>query len=150
MPSRRTASAQCSSDAECKVCWGEQAGAAITFTTSVDCEQGNFYPELENFIADTRSHKQLKSFEATSRGLEPATADPPAATRRQPHPPCPALLAPTPACWSGAGPPGRCPLPRQHGGGQAVTRTGHPAPCPKFGVMDPVTARAAGLFPLPL
>ena len=43
-----------------------------------------------------------------------------------------------------------CPWSRQHSSGQAVTKTGHPAPCPKFGVMDPVTARAAGLFPLPL
>jgi len=39
----------------------------------VDCEQGNFYPKLENFIADVRLHKQLKSFEVTSRGLEHAT-----------------------------------------------------------------------------
>lgn len=73
MPSRRTASAQFSSDAECKVCWAEQAGAAITFTSSVDCEHGNFYPKLDNFIADVILHKQLKSFEATSRGFEHAT-----------------------------------------------------------------------------
>ncbi len=74
MPSSRTASAQCSSDAECKVCRAEQAGAAVPFTLSVDCEQGNSYPELENFIADARSRRRLKSFEVPSRGLEYATA----------------------------------------------------------------------------
>lgn len=62
----------------------------------------------------------------------------------------PALLTPMPAYRSAAEPAGRCPQPRQHGGGQAATRTGHPAPCPKFGVMGLETAKTAELFPLRL
>jgi len=52
-----------------------------------------------HFIANYGSRKQLKSCWLAYGDLGHATpVDPPAATRRQPHPPCPALLAPTPAC----------------------------------------------------